>query len=260
MVDNLSIRGVRIRLHRRKRYGMLMRMAHHAYFIPGESEQGIERALTHAETELGLVRDNNPDLIVLRHGLFSVDDARKLSDLANRAAMNGEQKAIVVSALRLFHEAQNAMLKIFEEPPAGTTLFLVVPSEGMLLPTLRSRLLPLPSSTIAEEDIEKNSPEVQAFLKGNSTEREKQVTKLLDRAKSDKDEEKQAARNEAVQLVEGLIEAAYAKREVSKDIVEQEELMAFLSDLDTFLPILHERSAPMKLIFEHILLVIPKGL
>lgn len=234
------------------------RMAHHAYFITGEREQGIERALLHAESELGLARENNPDLIVLRHGLFSVEDARKLSDLAYRAAMNGEQKAIVVSALRLFHEAQNAMLKIFEEPPAGTTLMLVIPSEGMLLPTLRSRLLPLPFS---QKQIMTDNPSLlRTFLEARTAEREKIVAKLLDRAKSDKDEEKQAARNEAVQLVEGLIEAAYAKREAVSDPIEAEELMAFLSDLDAFLPILHERSAPLKLIFEHILLVIPKGL
>ncbi|HEV7121523.1 MAG TPA: hypothetical protein VGN56_01700 [Candidatus Paceibacterota bacterium] len=235
-------------------------MAHHAYFITGDAEQGVEQALMHAETELGLARENNPDLIVLRHGLFSVEDARRLSDLANRAAMNGERKAIVVSALRLFHEAQNAMLKIFEEPPAGTTLFLVIPSEGMLLPTLRSRLQPLPASGESQEEIGTMSPEVQEFLGANPTGREKQIAKLLDRTKSDKDEEKQAARNEAVQLVEGLIETAYAKREGSTDPVEQEEFMAFLSDLDAFLPILHERSAPLKLIFEHILLVIPKEL
>ena len=233
-------------------------MAHHAYLITGESEQGIEAALAHAETELGLARDNNPDLIVLRHGLFSVDDARRIADLANRAAMNGERKAIVVSALRLFHEAQNAMLKIFEEPPAGTTLMLVVPAEGMLLPTLRSRLLPLPSGD-ADEEVG-ISPATAAFLNAKPAEREKLVAKLLDRTKSDKDEEKQAARNEAVQLVEGLIEASYARREQTRDPADAEELMAFLSDLDAFLPILHERSAPLKLIFEHILLVIPKGL
>lgn len=233
-------------------------MAHHAYFVTGESEQGIEAALAYAEAELGLARHNNPDLIVLRHGLFSVDDARKIIDSANRAPMNGEKKAIVISALRLFHEAQNAMLKVFEEPPAGTTLILVIPAEGMLVPTLRSRLLPLPFSE--KQIMTENRLLSRAFLEARSAEREKLVAKLLDRAKSDKDEEKQAARNEAVELVEGLIEAAYAKREEVQDAADREELMAFLSDLDAFLPILHERSAPLKLIFEHILLVIPKGL
>lgn len=223
-------------------------MAHHAYFIAGETEQGIEAALTHAETALGLARHNNPDLIVLRHGLFSVDDARKIGELAYRMPSAGDQKAIVVSATRLFHEAQNAMLKVFEEPPAGTTLFLVIPAEGMLLPTLRSRLQPLVGG--GGNQI---SPLAQDFLGATPAEREKLVAKLLDRSKSEKDEEKQKARNEAIQLVEGLVRAAHAQR-------ERPEMASFLADLDVFLPILHERSAPLKLIFEHILLVIPTGL
>lgn len=223
-------------------------MAHHAYFITGETEEGIEAALTHAETELGLTRHNNPDLIVMRHGLFSVDDARKIADLAYRIPTAGDQKAIVVAANRLFHEAQNAMLKVFEEPPQGTTLFLVIPAEGMLLPTLRSRLQPLTG-----QKAHHTTPEVHAFLMGSSSEREKLVAKLVDRSKSDKDEEKQKARNEAIQLVEGLIRAAYAQK-------ERPEMASFLADLDSFLPILHERSAPLKLIFEHILLVIPTEL
>ncbi|KND49596.1 MAG: DNA poymerase III subunit delta' [Parcubacteria bacterium C7867-008] len=231
-------------------------MAHHAYVVTGESEQGIAAAIAHAEQELGLVRDNNPDLIVLRHGLFSVDDARTISDRANRAAMNGDQKVIIVSALRLFHEAQNALLKIFEEPPSGTNLILVIPSDGMLLPTLRSRLLPLPGSTNSNTV----SVDASAFLGLNGAAREAFVTKLVDRSKSDTDEVKQAARNEAVRLVEGLMKATYAVRAREADAMKQHVLTDFLEDLSRFLPILHERSAPLKLIFEHILLVIPKGL
>lgn len=225
-------------------------MAHHAYYVAGENEEGIEAALLHAETELGLVRHNNPDLIVLRHGLFSVEDARRVGELASRAAM-GERRALVISATRLFHEAQNALLKIFEEPPAGTTLFLVIPAEGMLLPTLRSRLVPLPDREGRESS--GISSGTQEFLTASPAEREKLVAKLLDRTKSDKDEEKQRARNETIQLVEGLTRAAYAQKALPG-------MAAFLSDLDRFLPILHERSAPLKPIFEHILLVIPRGL
>ncbi|KND50899.1 MAG: DNA polymerase III delta prime subunit [Parcubacteria bacterium C7867-007] len=230
-------------------------MAHHAYLVTGESEQGIAAAVMHAE-ELGVTRDNNPDLMVLRHGLFSVDDARTISDRATRAAMNGDQKVIIISALRLFHEAQNALLKIFEEPPAGTTLILVVPSDGMLLPTLRSRLLPLPNQTGTST----LSVETEAFLSANGAAREAMITKLVDRSKSDTDEVKQAARNEAVRLVEGLMKASYDTRSREKNAETQAALTGFLDDLSRFLPILHERSAPLKLIFEHILLVIPKRL
>ncbi len=222
-------------------------MAHHAYFFAGDREAGIRAARTYAEQHLGLTGDHNPDLIVFRYGLFSVDDARTIIRLASQSGI-GKEKLIVIAAGRLFHEAQNAMLKLFEEPPQGTTLVLVIPHEGVLLATLRSRLLSLTDSETLISD------EAQMFIAATSAEREKLVAKLLDRAKSDKDEEKQAARAEALRLTEGLQQAAYEawKKKQSDD------LKLFLGDLDHFIPILHERSAPLKLIFEHLLLTIPK--
>jgi hypothetical protein len=221
-------------------------MAHHAYFFAGEQEAGVAAALTYAKETLGLAAENNPDVVVFRYGLFSVDDARRVIRLADQAAI-GETKLIVVAAERIFHEAQNALLKLFEEPPPNTTLVLVVPSAGILLTTLRSRMLPL---GVHQEAI---PAAAQAFIDANTTEREKLVAKLLDRAKSDKDEEKQAARGEALHLLEGLQTAAYILWQKKPS----EELRLFMDDLDRFLPILHERSAPLKLIFEHILLITP---
>lgn len=223
----------------------------HAYYYAGDTEEGIERSLAFAEKEYGLSATGNPDLAVLRYGLLSVDDARALGSFARQAPVTGNAKAIIISADRFFHEAQNALLKIFEEPPEGTFLFLVVPSEGNVLPTLRSRMTPLPGgqgdgmSEIAEE-----------FIAGTKIAREKIVAKLLERAKSDKDEEKQAGRRDARQLAEGLMRAAY-EANLKK---ESPELISFLEDLNTFVPILHDRSAPLKPIFEHLMLTLPKDL
>ena len=50
----------------------------HAYFYTGEREQGIERALSHIEKELGLSTTGNPDVVVMRYGLLSVDEAREV--------------------------------------------------------------------------------------------------------------------------------------------------------------------------------------
>jgi len=219
----------------------------HAYFYAGEREQGIERALAHIEKELGLTTTGNPDVIVMRFGLLSVDEAREVGDLVRQAAIGGNQKAIVLSADRLFHEAQNALLKVFEEPPEGTFLYLIVPTAGIVLPTLRSRTQLLPGG------VEVSSAIADEFLKGNQKAREEVVSSLLERAKSDKDEEKDAARAEARELIAGLIRAARTKEMTP-------EMVAFLTDLDTFAPILHERAAPLKLIFEHLLITLPKDL
>jgi len=143
---------------------------------------------------------------------------------------------------------------LFEEPPPNTTLILVVPSEGMLLATLRSRLAPLP---IGEGTSSGLSELAQEYLKADSAEREKITTKLVDRSKSDKDEEKQQARSDAVRLAEDLLRAADTQHRNGKTT---DELLSFIDDLMHFLPLLHTRSAPLKLIFEHLGLVIPKGL
>jgi DNA polymerase III, delta subunit len=233
-------------------------MPHHAYFTAGETEEGIHDARVFVESELGMQTVGNPDVMTLRHGLLSVDDARRLRSLADLSPSAGTQKVLIISASRLFHEAQNALLKLFEEPPAGTILILVIPAEGMLLPTLRSRLLPLPQVKDSKNiSLSVISHETQEFLKAGKPEREKIIAKLLDRTKSDKDEEKQAGRLAAIHLIEGLTQASYEKWSSEKNPAKREELKLFLEDLNAFLPILHERSAPLKLIFEHILLVLP---
>lgn len=226
-------------------------MAHHAYYLVSEQEAGVAKALSFAQETLGMSLENNPDIIVLRHGLFSVDDARRVIRHAGQTGVRGE-KLIVITAERIFHEAQNALLKIFEEPPEGTTLILIIPSGGLLLATLRSRLLSLPGTSS-----EHTTPEaVVAFIRATPSEREKSVAKLLDRSKSDKDDEKQAVRGEALRLIEGLTEVAHRQWSKKPDV----ELTLFLEDMNRFIPILHERSAPLKLIFEHLLITFPKSL
>jgi DNA polymerase-3 subunit delta' len=62
-------------------------------------------------------------------------------------------------------EAANALLKLLEEPPAGTRFILTSSEPGRLLPTVRSRAVPLHVSPLAKEV-------VAAFLESEGTERE----------------------------------------------------------------------------------------
>ncbi len=222
-------------------------MSHHAYFVAGDNARAVEAALAFAQNELGLETKGNPDVIVLHYSMFPVEEARKIADIASRAALGGKGKCIIIATDRIFHEAQNALLKTFEEPSEGTTLILIVSSEGVLIPTLRSRLLPLPGMRLSDES------EIAREFLATPAARSKVVERILDRAKSDKDEEKQAGRREARELVEGLVRAAYAARRKTPS----PDLDAFLSDLDRFIPILHERSAPLKPILEHVLITTP---
>ncbi len=230
-------------------------MAHHAYLYIGAPESGILAARAFAAEKLGIDGMGHPDLAIFSYeGLFPIDHARRIITFASQAPVEGNKKLIVIAAGRFYVPAQNALLKLFEEPSEGTTLILIVPVEGMLLPTLRSRLIELPR---AEGEIDETA---RHFLGSSSTEREKIVAKLVSRVKSDnKDEDKQAARMEAVRIAKGLIRVAHAQLLKAKG-GEAESLTLFLRDLNTFMPILHTSSAPLKLIFEHILIVMPDTL
>jgi hypothetical protein len=69
---------------------------------------------------------------------FGIDDARRLIDTVSRRAV-GEGRVFVIRVDTMTREAQNALLKLFEEPPASVSFYLIVPHESLLIATLRSR-------------------------------------------------------------------------------------------------------------------------
>lgn len=86
------------------------------------------------------------------------------------------------------------------------------------------------------------------------------AAKLVERAKADRDEVKQEARREAIELLQGITRAAYRWLHAAKGETERAEARTLLHEVSAFTPILYERSAPLKLILEHLLLVIPTRL
>ncbi|MEK7099789.1 MAG: hypothetical protein AAB883_01455 [Patescibacteria group bacterium] len=219
-----------------------------SFMVTGDRAAGISAARAYGTQVLGLPEESHPDVLVLEYHLFPVEHAREVMEVVSMAPVAGSDKLVIIATERIFHEAQNALLKLFEEPPPYATLVLLVPQEGQLLPTLRSRLQSLPRH---------GAPEARTphpFVLASTGEREKMVAKLLDRAKSAKDDEKQSARADALRIIEGLTIAHYEKE---KEGTGSEENRMLLSELSRFTSILHERSAPLKLIFEHLLLVLP---
>ncbi len=221
---------------------------HHAFVIEAGVEEGVERALEWITSELGLRPQGNPDVIVLRYGLFSVEDARKVLELASQAPAAGDAKALVIAATRAYHESQNALLKLFEEPPVGTHLFLILPTLGGLLPTLRSRVQVLKTAKNSGFRKSRISAMAEEFIKASPEKRSAIVKKLSTGRDED---ERRERRDEAIALLTGVEQAA------SEDVVRHKVL---LNDVMTLRGFLHDRSAPLKMILEHLAIVTPKNL
>jgi DNA polymerase III delta' subunit len=87
----------------------------------------------------------NPDPGTARH---------LIGELGLLPAEGGARVAIVEQAHRLNEDAQNALLKLLEEPPAGVTIVLCADDEECLLPTVRSRCARVRLSAVSSREIE----------------------------------------------------------------------------------------------------------
>ena len=92
---------------------------------------------------------NHPDVKIISplkdRTTVSVSQAREVRSDAYIKAHEGRSKVYLFDqAQALTPEAQNAMLKVIEEPPSGSLFVFCLPAAGALLETIRSR-----SNTIA---------------------------------------------------------------------------------------------------------------
>lgn len=84
-----------------------------------------------------------------------IDDIRGVINFfAQTSAEGGWRVAIVDAADEMNINAANALLKILEEPPEKSILFLVTHAPGKLLPTIKSRCRTLKLQALSEESVQ----------------------------------------------------------------------------------------------------------
>lgn len=70
---------------------------------------------------------------------IKIDQARELIEFLQLQRISRSRVVIIDQAHLMNLQAANSLLKVFEEPPPGTFIFLIAPSPSSVLPTLRSR-------------------------------------------------------------------------------------------------------------------------
>lgn len=92
----------------------------------------------------GFIKNNtHPDCFIIdkEDEALSMDDARALiAKIRKKAAISDKKVAIVNNASNLSKNIFNALLKILEEPPAGTVIILICRNVGNIPKTLLSRV------------------------------------------------------------------------------------------------------------------------
>ena len=113
---------------------------HHAYFIHAFKD-GAHKLKEFLKEKFNISHSQNPDFYHEKFDVIGIDDSRRLKELhSSKSFKDGTKRIFIIESTGITREAQNALLKIFEEPNEDTHFFLIMPSVEMLLPTLRSRL------------------------------------------------------------------------------------------------------------------------
>ena len=111
---------------------------HHAYLIEGAQEEIVPEIFKFMKS-LGVKTSGNPDFCHMSFDSFKIEDARNLKSVEYEKGFGIGKKIFVISANNFLLEAQNTLLKIFEEPIENTHFFIIVPDKNALLKTLVSR-------------------------------------------------------------------------------------------------------------------------
>lgn len=103
---------------------------------------------------------NQPDIIYLNHekpNTISVDDIRKQvnNDIIIKPYASPYKIYIINEAEKMNQQAQNALLKTIEEPPAYAIILLLTTNADNFLPTVLSRCITLNLKAVPDSEIRK---------------------------------------------------------------------------------------------------------
>jgi len=218
---------------------------HHAYLIEGEEEGVLAELILEIENGFGIVSLGNPDFFVAHYETLGIDESRELKRKQSEKTFGGERKIFVISVGAFTREAQNSLLKVFEEPTPMTHFFVVIKDARTILSTLRSRMVIVSKN---KNDFLENSEMgeiVEKFLKSEPTSRLQMpfIKKLI----TDKDREKTVIFMDNLQVALG--------RKINDKAISKEEV----NTLETIIKLrgyLNDRSPSIKMIVEYLAITV----
>jgi len=214
---------------------------HHAYLLEGERSAVLAELQDLFDGKLKIKRQGNPDYSEEFFDTLTIDNARAIEENQMRMSSHSAgQKIFVIGFNFITREAQNALLKVFEEPTEGTHFFLIAQRAEDLLSTLKSRLLIVRGDEKGEGGGEDTHPKMaKEFVASTKAERIKMLKSFIEEIA---DEEKSKA--EAGRFLDAL------EREIYKKQGAVPVLQTILKAKDYA----RDRSSSLKLILESVAL------
>ena len=165
---------------------------HHAYLIEGVREDIVPEIIKFCES-LKIKTQANPDFCNITIDNFKIDDAFYLRNLGSDKGFSTSKKIFIICANTFTLDAENVLLKMFEEPIENTHFFLIVPDINVLLKTLISRFYLITSKSNLENELDNAKKFISMPLKSRldfikelltETDEENEEVASLDSARS----------------------------------------------------------------------------
>lgn len=226
---------------------------HHAHIIEGAYDEVAPDIIDALARHIGIEVKNNPDLTVAFYVSLGINEARALSDMQTRhpfgdTHLNDEvgraRKFFIVGAKSFTPEAQNALLKTFEDPTAGTHFFIILPRADTILATLKSRVTITDGRrTSISNDETKDLAE--KFLNSTLAERFASIKKITEHKKGESVDRDLIRR--MLDHIERILYTRMAGKPVKDIFRELYQAKTYLAD----------RGSSPKMLLEHIAMVTP---
>ncbi|KKU26187.1 MAG: DNA-directed DNA polymerase, partial [Candidatus Magasanikbacteria bacterium GW2011_GWA2_46_17] len=218
---------------------------HHAYCLSGDVTDVRTYLFETLETKWGIRLKGNPDFYYRKFETMTVDDARVLKEFQGQKSFSvGDKKIFVIEASGVTDQAQNSLLKIFEEPAENTHFFLLGHCVGNLIPTLTSRLFAI---NLGEKSATPDQTEALDFLKAPLPKRLALIKKLADDIKDER-----RTKTDALVLLQSIESVLYQK--YRRDGKNPDKLF---EDLEMCRDYLSDRSSSVKTLLEYVALIAP---
>ncbi len=140
----------------------------HTYCLVGAHQVGKRKLAQYVATQILQVAEDklatNPDYLYLERETdektgklkkeISVKQARAVRERLQNSSWLGKGQIVIIDEAELLNnEASNALLKILEEPPKNSVIFLLTIDDAFLLPTIRSRCQSIYVALVDEQKI-----------------------------------------------------------------------------------------------------------
>jgi DNA polymerase III delta prime subunit len=171
---------------------------HHAYLIEGVRGEIIPEIFKFLKS-ININTVGNPDFCQIIIDNFKIDEAFDLRSMSSNKSFSSIKKIFMICANSFSLDAQNVLLKIFEEPIQNTHFFLITPDVNALLKTFVSRFYLIS----ARQDLAEETKQAEKFIAMPLKSRIDFIKKLLTEAE-DEDIATDSNRSKALKFLNEL--------------------------------------------------------